>query len=61
MRNKLNAKTVLDLVFDLMLFRHSPFDGATTPPKNKAGYTLSNIKFYNACLTISGWALAGSN
>jgi len=61
MSYKSNTKAILDLVFDFMLFCHSPFDGATTPPKNKAGYTLSNITFYNACLPISGWALAGSN
>ena len=56
-----NAKTILALVSDFMLPPASPFFGETTPPKNKAGYTLSNLTFYNACLTISGWALAGSN
>jgi hypothetical protein len=56
-----NAKTILALVSDFMLPPASPFFGETTPPKNQAGYTLSNLTFYNACLTILGWALAGSN
>jgi hypothetical protein len=56
-----NAKAILALVSEFMLHRYSPFYGAKTQPKNKAGHTLSNLTFYNACLTISGWALAGSN
>ena len=56
-----NAKAILALVSEFMLPRDSPFYGVTTPQKNKAGYTLSNLPFYNAYPTILGWALAGSN